>query len=674
MLYRKELDGLRALAVFSVILFHAGFHQFSGGFIGVDIFFVISGYLITKLLIERIQQNNFSLVEFFERRARRILPALFTVILVCLPFSLYLLLPHEFHEYSLSVAAVSMFISNFFFLNQSGYFANESSFQPLSHTWSLAVEEQFYIVFPFVLLFIIKFFKNKMFFVLLSTLVSSLLLSEYLITKNPTATYYLLPTRAWEILIGCVVAFLTNRDQLIHKRKIVNEFLGLVGLLLIGISIAFFDQSTQVPALPALIPTFGTALVITYTSQKTTIGRILGNKTLVYFGLISYSAYLWHQPVFVFVRQYTDSEPNDVTAMLLVGFTFALSAATYRFVEKPFRNRSIIKKLPFLIFMSLGVAASLMIGLLGEESQGFRNRLPSNIEWQSFGERIESEPSKCQPYALPSSDGLLACQFGSKRSNEIIFLYGDSHADALMQTLDRQFKRNGIMGIRIKLAECNVIPDVVRTSDNLYKMTDCLRKFRNLISLVEITRSEVVISSRWTFSLYPIASYIEDMPYANSEGGVEREEKREYGVMRNGKLVFDAIEKKRSLKSLIENFLDTGRNIHLIYPVPELAWDIARENWRYFNKQGSLLSDISIPVSDYMVRNSFVNSVFDSIQNRENFFRIKPYDVFCDTFITDRCTGQFETLPFYYDDDHLSDLGAKLLLEDFFSLTFSKDD
>jgi peptidoglycan/LPS O-acetylase OafA/YrhL len=264
MKYRSEIDGLRALAVLPVILFHAGFEIFSGGFVGVDVFFVISGYLITTILIDDIENDHFSLLNFYERRSRRILPALFLVMLVCIPFAWTWMLPSQWQDFSQSLVAVSLFSSNILFWSESGYFDLSAEEKPLLHTWSLAVEEQYYVFFPIFLFLAWRSGKNRVFWMVVVMAVISFLLSEWGWRNKANANFYLAPTRAWELLAGSITAFIVQKNG-VQK----NNFLALFGLASIAFSIFYYDESTPFPSVYALVPVVGVVLRILYADKET---------------------------------------------------------------------------------------------------------------------------------------------------------------------------------------------------------------------------------------------------------------------------------------------------------------------------------------------------------------------------------------------------------------------
>ncbi|KAG1650464.1 putative O-acetyltransferase [Nymphon striatum] len=311
----------QTLAVVPVIFYHAGFNWVSGGYVGVDIFFVISGYLITTIILKEKSADTFSLLNFYERRARRILPALFFVLLVCVPFAWFWLLPHELNDFGKSIIAVAVFASNILFWKESDYFSADSELIPLLHTWSLAVEEQFYVFFPIILMLFWSLGKRRLLGIIILIALLSFGMTEWAWRNIPSANFYLIPTRAWELMIGALVAFYlyqTNQPRgVVHivekgvdKKSpfSVSQFASLAGIGLIAYSVFILDKTIPFPSMYALAPTMGAALVILFATPGTLVYKLLSFRGLVGIGLISYSAYLWHQPLFVFARIYTMDE------------------------------------------------------------------------------------------------------------------------------------------------------------------------------------------------------------------------------------------------------------------------------------------------------------------------------------------------------------------------------
>ena len=436
--YRREIDGLRALAVLPVILFHAGFETFSGGFVGVDVFFVISGYLITTIILAELEQGKFSIVNFYERRARRILPALFLVMLVCIPFAWFWLLPSDMKDFSENLVAVSVFASNILFWRESGYFDTAAELKPLLHTWSLAVEEQYYVLFPLFLMLFWRLGKRSILVMLGLVFVASLAVAEWAAYAKPAAAFYLLHTRGWELLIGAFAAFYLSKANRKEFGKAVGEIGGWLGVALILYAVFAYSKATPFPGLYALVPTLGTVLVILFATQQTTVGRFVGNKAFAGVGLISYSAYLWHQPLFAFARHRSLTEPSHTVFLVLSVLALALAYLSWRYVEAPFRkrgnvSRGLIFSLGF-VFTSLFIA----IGYFGYVKNGFESRfervLSGDIGHIEFHKYIDEQYFDCEPKVVAENalswDGFLRCKQSRQGTPEIVLL-GDSHAEHL---------------------------------------------------------------------------------------------------------------------------------------------------------------------------------------------------------------------------------------------------
>lgn len=361
--YRREIDGLRAIAVLSVIFFHAGFKVFKAGYVGVDVFFVISGFLITTILLDELNHKSFSIVNFYERRARRILPALFFIMAVCVFLSWFILMPKDLVSFFQSLIAIPLFGSNFFFWKDVDYFATASEVKPLIHTWSLAVEEQYYILFPYFLLLVWRFGKRFIFIALFIIATISLtraqIISSYLISEN----FFLLPTRFWEISIGAMIAFYPTHRFSFHK--LWNQFLSVLGVFLILYSIFNFGKNTPFPSVYALVPTIGTALTILFADENTIVGKALGHDLLVKIGLISYSAYLWHQPIFAFSR-YAIKAPylNSYVMLALSVMSLLLAWLSWRHIEAPLKNKEKFNRSFIFKFSISGSMLFIAVGLL----------------------------------------------------------------------------------------------------------------------------------------------------------------------------------------------------------------------------------------------------------------------------------------------------------------------
>lgn len=379
--YRPEIDGLRALAVLSVIFFHAGFSLFSGGFVGVDVFFVISGYLITSVILQDLEKSQFSIVTFYGRRARRILPVLFFVMLTTIPFAWLFLAASDFKNFSGSLVSTTFFSSNIFFWQTSGYFDTETSLKPLIHTWSLAVEEQYYLLFPPLLFLSWKLGKRKILIGFGILFLISIGFAYWATPLHPTFSFYSLPTRGWEFLLGVFSAFYLFGVERKKKHIITSEFGGWLGVGLIAFSVIKFNEETPNPSLYSLVPATGALVVILFAAPKTTIGKLLGSRLSVGIGLLSYSAYLWHQPIFAFARYIGVSEPSKIVFVALSGLTFFVSYFSWRYIENVFRKDLFLSGKVLIALTILPVFLFSTLGLSGYVKAGFpKDMKPSVLE------------------------------------------------------------------------------------------------------------------------------------------------------------------------------------------------------------------------------------------------------------------------------------------------------
>lgn len=359
--YRKEIDGLRAIAILPVLFFHAKIAGFSGGFYGVDIFFVISGYLITSIILDEVRLNKFSIINFYERRARRILPAL-SFVLFCTTVATFYYMPQTlFQEYLESVAYVSTFTSNVFFYMQTGYFANPTDEMPLMHTWSLAIEEQFYLFFPLLVALIWKFARTYLLPVIFLFTVASLLYSQYLTDLGIIeANFYFIFSRAWELLAGSVIAFFPVEK--IRFKGWKREFWSLLGLAMICYSLVSFDETAAFPS-GTLLPVIGSCLVILFANQSTLVGRLLSANILIFIGLISYSLYLWHQPLFALIRVRTLGEPSLTVFIIAILASVVLASFSWKFIEAPFRSKQKVSRAAIFKFSAASISLFFLAGL-----------------------------------------------------------------------------------------------------------------------------------------------------------------------------------------------------------------------------------------------------------------------------------------------------------------------
>jgi peptidoglycan/LPS O-acetylase OafA/YrhL len=382
--YRPEIDGLRSIAVLSIIFYHAqiiifGDEFLKGGFVGVDIFFVVSGYLISRILLsELFDEGKINLLHFYERRVRRIVPVLLATFIVSFPFAYNYLLPSQFTEYAQSILSATFFSSNiFFYLTNTQYGAQDSLLQPFLHTWSLGVEEQFYIFFPILILLGYRFFKHHLITIITILILLSLLYAEWMSSQNQQFNFFIIFTRFWELGIGSLLAFYELKYGRV-KNNLLNHTLPLLGLSLIAYSIVFFGQQTPHPSLVTLLPTLGTALIILYAGNKVdVVSKFLSLKVIVGIGLISYSLYLWHYILFAFARITDTDGLENYEKYYLILATLILSIISYFLVERPFRNNQFVSAKKFIITIMIALFCITTTNLMVVASDGFINRLPT---------------------------------------------------------------------------------------------------------------------------------------------------------------------------------------------------------------------------------------------------------------------------------------------------------
>lgn len=470
--YRPEVDGLRAVAVLPVVFFHGGFDTFAGGFVGVDVFFVISGYLITTILLREMRTGSFSFRRFYERRARRILPALSAMLVVVIPLSWFTLTPLQFRNLAQAIGATNLFSANVLYWRESGYFDEESEANPLLHTWSLAIEEQFYLVFPVVLLIVVKLAlrarKSDQVAVLATMgaiIAASYLWMEWWLRRDPVGNFFLAPGRIWELLIGSVCAVILLDFKV--RRSAAASALGLVAILW---SVFTFDEGTAFPSAAALLPVVGTALIILFTDDSTITGRLLSLKPLVWIGLISYSVYLWHQPLFVFARLGRQNRTTELEILGLAALALVIGYLSYRFVEQPFRKpKSEILRSQKGIFALAAASILFFIGVagIGQVTNGVPQRFDLTANQSGYIETSTSWSPVRQECQAQVGGGNArtyaeACIFGNEDVEPRTVLFGDSHGAELGWELGQELGQDGQSLRLLGFGGCGPLDDVSR--------------------------------------------------------------------------------------------------------------------------------------------------------------------------------------------------------------------
>ena len=648
--YRPEIDGLRAIAVSAVIIYHAkinvlGYQPFKGGFIGVDIFFVISGYLITSIILkELINTGSFSFRHFYERRIRRILPVLLFVMLVTLPFAWMYLLPSSFMDFSKSILYSIGFSSNFYFhFSGQEYGAESGLLKPFLHTWSLSVEEQYYILFPIVLLVTFKYFRKYLIHILILGFVVSLSLAEWGSRNHPSISFYFIHTRMWELMAGSILAYLEITKGHRSQNKILNLILPFIGLILIVYSILFFNDKMFHPSFYTLYPIIGVCLIIWFSNKKELITKILSTKLFVGIGLISYSLYLWHFPIFAFARItyfFGDNLVKELSSGLIILF---LSICTYFFIERPFRNRK-HSFLKIIIILLTSIFILISFNFYAIHNDGIKTRLP-----EFFQKKLRETN----------------VNFYQKNDTQKVVLIGDSHSGALEFILNEEIKKKDLSLIRfntrIYLSDFNYVHKKTKKIDEIFidsniNIDNFLEENSNLI---------VVFHQRWAIKLL-------ETRFDNEEGYKESGELEYHSYLEPINIKTSSLKErqqyiKEGLISQINKIINQGHKLILVYPVPEMGVSTERYLFRKYVLNKNLFNQ-SIPIFSgsyevYKKRNKLIFEILDSIEN-PNIYRVYPHQLFCNNQIENRCVANDKNDIFYYDKDHLSVNASKLVIDE----------
>lgn len=637
--YRSEIDGLRALAVVPVVLFHAGISSFVGGFVGVDVFFVISGYLITRQILTDLNGGRFSLIEFYERRARRILPALFLVVVACIPFAWVWMLPSQMARFGDSMGAVAGFASNILFWRQDGYFDEAAEFKPLLHTWSLAVEEQFYILFPLFLLALHKAGKRAVTPTILVFALASYLLCLWGSKTMPVATFYLAPTRAWELLAGSLCAL-----RPIKPPGRADDLWAFAGLAAIAWSVTNIDGTQAYPGPQTAVPVLGTVLVILFARRGTLAARFLSWPLFVAVGLISYSVYLWHQPLFVFARLASPGVPSLPVMLVLAATSFALGYATWRLVEQPFRRRDdrwFAPRRGLFMFSGLGLISMAGIGLFISGNDGF-------VSWGGKKPLAYLEYSgkdlafrACDAPELQAAR-LTYCRmptFGEPNAA----IVGDSHAEDKFYGLgNRDHARRWML---LASSSCPPVLNIDVVTDDLA----CKTKAGAAFDYIVRQRSIQTVALSFLGS-YPLTkAYAFD--HLESRFGPERMRisSTRYPDLRRDELF------ARGLRDAVEKLVNAQKDVIIFVDQPELPF-LPLDCIKGAN-------GCSVPVSQALSRQALHRRILADIQ--KEFPSVRLFDPMNTLCTRAGCSYRKGAAVLYRDSHHLSLVGSNRVADQF---------
>ncbi|HEY7568792.1 MAG TPA: acyltransferase family protein [Gemmatimonadaceae bacterium] len=631
--HRSDIDGLRAIAVIPVVLFHARMPPFSGGFVGVDVFFVISGYLITRLILADLQADRFSFATFYERRVRRIFPALFATLAVTAIIAQFLLLPEAAGDFGDALVATLFFGSNILFARRSGYFDVPGETRPLLHTWSLSVEEQFYIAYPLFLFLITRYFRRRYALAIAGALLLSFLWGVRQMDSNATAAFFLSPPRVWELLVGALLA-VNVLPRVRHG--ITATLLGGLGLASIAYGVFGFTSATPFPGVNALFPVLGAALVI-YSGSETAspfpVARLLSTRPLVFVGLISYSLYLWHWPIIVFARHYFVRRLTVLETGAAVAASVVMAVLSWKFVEQPLRERRVLASRPRLFRVSAASAAVLAsFSWLVFTSNIVPHRLPSGAKIaldakNDFWKRM----NECLGYI---------CRVGDPNVAPTFLLWGDSHGNAIAPVVEQVAQTNHIAGIIATKASCPPLLGVRRFEG---RKVDCRAFGDSVVAVIQRQRiSTVLLHARW-------APWVELQRY--------KEERRQPPqITPSSDRDQNVLEFERALRATLAALQRLQVAIVIVASVPEVGINVPDVMAR------AAQSGREISVAPrYAEFNERQARTFDLLRRAAKDYSatiVYPHEILC---TPKSCAIENRQRPLYMDDDHLNVFGAMKL-------------
>jgi peptidoglycan/LPS O-acetylase OafA/YrhL len=642
--YRSDIDGLRALAVLPVLLFHAGIPGVGGGYVGVDVFFVISGYLITGIIHREVSEGRFSIVRFYERRVRRLLSALFAVVLVTTIAAYKLLLPAQFLDYGQSLGAVALFSSNVLFFFEAGYFDAPAEVKPLLHTWSLSVEEQFYVFFPLLLLLVQRFLGRRFVLVVSLLCLVSFVANVALVGEHQSAAFYLLPFRAWELGIGSMLAI--GAVPAI-KNKNVAHACGAAGIVMILLAVFMFTSHTTFPGMAAALPCVGTALIL----HAGVLGQgvafsILSREPLVFIGKISYSLYLWHWPIVVFTKQLAHGELTPALQAFICISSIALATLSWRFVEQPVRHPT---KGPSrrTLFIAAGAATALWLGFgaLVHKTRGLPQRL--SPEAQAFAVAAEDfapQPKNC-PLFLNTPE---LCVLGAKDKPLSFLMWGDSHAGIFVNSVEEPAEKAGKAGLFSGVMSCPPLIGLSKDDNAVDDATDarCTTTNERVLEVLKAHDEikNVLLVGRWAY-------------YASGEGyGQESHATLELwrtGGQRTGRSdnrsVFEA-----AFAETLTTLTSMGKDVYVLEQVPELASYKASHLAMalVLNEDEALVRGMTEQARQSVdERQQSAAAVLAKFASNPKVHVLRTHDQFCNG---DTCSALKDGVPRYFDNNHVT--------------------
>lgn len=633
MQHRPDIDGLRAIAVVPVILFHMELTPFSGGFVGVDVFFVISGFLITSIIARDLENKDrqFSLRDFYERRIRRIFPALFSVLAVTSALAYVVLLPRDLNDYAKSLVATAGFASNIFFYRQWGYFDAEAHTKPLLHTWSLAVEEQFYLVFPLLLVLLYGLLRRRKHVrqVLALLAFASFVWTVALLSSNQAAAFYLAPARSWELLLGSMLAL----GAVPAFRPRFAEYAALTGVVLLAVAVLAFTASTPFPGPAALLPCVGAALII-HAGEGTRIARLLSLRPIVFVGLISYSLYLWHWALLSLARHWVVGALSLVQTWMVIAVAVAFSAFSWKYIEGPFRGRAAprlaektaVQRWRVFIWGGAFSMIAVILGVIGWRADGWPSRVPPEaIAFDASREDFNLRRKECHSHDGMSLAYRDTCRFGASDGEPRYAIWGDSHAAEMVIALGELAEA---AGSSIRLISYTACPPGSVIAGGPRGDGSC--------ALHEAATHHAIAADSSLAIVFLVARY-------------------SYAREVQGDVYFT------ELGRVARALADAGKIVVLIYPLPEYKVSVPMQLARAV-KRGTPASEIGMSRSAFDAQRAPYVRALNAIRADARIQMVDPATRLC---TKKRCIVYAEGHALYFDDDHLSVRGVRFLAPSF---------
>lgn len=641
--YRRDIDGLRAVAILLVVLYHSGVTFLSGGFIGVDVFFVISGFLIGGIIYTELNNKTFSYSRFYTRRIKRIAPALLVMLVFCSAFAFFYLSPLELKDFNLFAGSTILSVPNIMLWHKTNYFSPNAELNPLLMTWSLGVEEQFYIFLPIVLSIIIKFNKKVVASVSIISLIS--FISCVILTKTaPLFSFFMLPTRAWELGVGVILSIMHKEGRFNSLSLNKKEFLFIIGLGLILFSGVNFDKNTNFPGYAAVLPVLGSSLILIGNARISSV--LLGNRVMVFIGLVSYSWYLWHWPLLSFSRLAIDNKLPVSNGLIISAIALLIAYVSYLFVETPFRKGFKFTNKKIIVGYSI-ISLLMMFPIgMGYLLQGIPQRV-SPVVAQAEIDKLEQVADRCLVgYGSTTYSKDISCVPNSLQDG--VALVGDSHAAALKGGVEQYAKKSNMVVYQLTKASCPMLLGSTRMMNSYPShATECESYNKKVLGL--ITDNEkiktVVISAFW-------GSGIDD-----SDSG--------YAVNNSNQNGLSALS--LGLGNAIQKMTDAGKKVILVQDVPFLQFNVVRaiDNQQIPLRKviNTLIQPTQMDIEstkDYSFPPEKVNALLTSIANDHKIEIFDPAQNLCSPA---GCKFKSNNRPFYYDNQHLTHLGSSYALE-----------